>query len=277
MKAKVSGKAAREGRAAKISIRGVSKEFLMKDGKLSALDGIDIDVLEGEFLCVVGPSGCGKSTLLSIIAGLEKPDRGRVLLDGNEVRGPGPDRVVMFQESALFPWLTAVQNIEFGLKMKGVDAKERRLLALKFLKLVSLERFQNSFVHELSGGMKQRVALARALAMEPEVLLMDEPFAALDAQSRDQFHFELQQIWMKTGQTIVFVTHNVSEAVCLGDRVVLLTYRPGKVKKEFLVDYPRPRESRGVPKLAAIASRILSELKVEFERYMKEALHDGRE
>ncbi|MFH0884648.1 MAG: ABC transporter ATP-binding protein [Candidatus Micrarchaeota archaeon] len=276
MKRRMRESGAQEGRVAKISIQGVSKEFLMKDGKLSALEGIDIDVAEGEFLCIVGPSGCGKSTLLNIIAGLETPERGRVLVSGKEVRGPGPDRVVMFQESALFPWLSAVQNIEFGLKMKGVGEKERRRVARHYLGLVNLERFENSFVHELSGGMKQRVALARALAMEPEVLLMDEPFAALDAQSRDQFHIELQQIWMKTGQTIVFVTHNVSEAVCLGDRVILLTYRPGRVKKEFHVDYSRPRESRGVPKLAAIASRILGELKVEFERYMKEALHDGR-
>jgi NitT/TauT family transport system ATP-binding protein len=267
---------AREGRVPKISIQGVSKEFHMKDGKLSALDGIDIDVGEGEFLCIVGPSGCGKSTLLNIIAGLQMPEKGRVLMGGKEVRGPGPDRVVMFQESALFPWLTAIQNIEFGLKMKGVGKEERRGIALHYLNLVNLKRFENSLVHELSGGMKQRVALARALAMEPEVLLMDEPFAALDAQSRDQFHIELQQIWMKTGQTIVFVTHNVSEAVCLGDRVILLTYRPGRVKKEFRVEYPRPRESRGVPKLGSIASRILSELRVEFERYMKEALHDGR-
>lgn len=276
MSRKGRGEGREPRRAAKISIQAVSKDFVMKDGKLSALDGIDIDVKPGEFLCIVGPSGCGKSTLLNIIAGLEKPEKGRVLIDGKAVGGPGPDRVVMFQESALFPWLTVVQNIEFGLKMKGLGEKERRETALEFLSLVSLERFENSYIHELSGGMKQRVALARALAMEPEVLLMDEPFAALDAQSRDQFHIELQQIWMKTGQTIVFVTHNVSEAVCLGDRVILLTYRPGKVKKEFHVDYPRPRESRGVPKLASIASRVLDELKVEFERYMTEAFHDGR-
>jgi len=265
-----------QGMQAEIEIQDVWKEFVMKDGKLSALEGINISVQKGEFLCIVGPSGCGKSTLLSIIAGLTTPEKGSVRVGGREVREPGPDRVVMFQESALFPWLTAIQNIEFGLKMKGVGEKERRKTALKYLNLVNLERFENSYVHELSGGMKQRVALARALAMEPQVLLMDEPFAALDAQSRDQFHIELQQIWMKTGQTIIFVTHNVSEAVCLGDRVVLFTYRPGRVKKEFQVVYPRPRESRGVPKLAAITSRILGELRVEFERYMAEALHDGR-
>lgn len=267
---------ATNGSAVKISISDVWKEFLMKDGKLSALEGISIDVRQGEFLCIVGPSGCGKSTLLSIIAGLTTPEKGSVLVNGTKVGGPGPDRVVMFQESALFPWLTAIQNIEFGLRMMGVGETERRKRALRYLSLVSLERFKNSYVHELSGGMKQRVALARALAMEPEVLLMDEPFAALDAQSRDQFHIELQQIWMKTGQTIIFVTHNVSEAVCLGDRVVLFTYRPGRIKREFRIDYPRPRESRGVPRLSAITSRILGELRVEFERYMAEALHDGR-
>ncbi|MCI0504005.1 ABC transporter ATP-binding protein [Candidatus Micrarchaeota archaeon] len=262
--------------AVEISIQGVWKEFLMKNGRLSALEDISIDVRKGEFLCVIGPSGCGKSTLLSIIAGLTTPERGRVLIGGKEVKGPGRDRVVMFQESALFPWLTAIQNIEFGLKMKGVREKERKGLALHYLGLVSLERFGNSYIHELSGGMKQRVALARALAMDPEVLLMDEPFAALDALSRDQFHKELQEIWMKTGHTIIFVTHNVSEAVCLGDRVVLFTYRPGKVKEEFCIEYPRPRESRGAPKLDAIESKILRELEVEYARYREEMLHDGR-
>ena len=271
-----SGAAGAAGGATKILVQDVWKEFPMKDGKISALEAITLDVKDGEFLCIVGPSGCGKSTLLSIIAGLVRPGRGAVLINGKEVQGPGPDRVVMFQESALFPWLTAIENIEFGLKMKGVDGKEREKLAHRYLKLVNLERFRNSYVHELSGGMKQRVALARALAMEPEVLLMDEPFAALDAQSRDQFHIELQQIWMKTGQTIIFVTHNVSEAVSLGDRVVVLTYRPGRIKREFHVEYPRPRESRGVAGLAAITSDILAELRVEFERYMTEALHDGR-
>jgi len=265
----------RHVQAAKIQVRDVWKEFQMKDGRLSALEGITIDVRAGEFLCIVGPSGCGKSTLLNIIAGLAKPERGSILINGKEVAGPGPDRVVMFQESALFPWLTAVQNIEFGLRMNGTGDGAAREKARRFLHLVNLERFENSYIHELSGGMKQRVALARALAMEPEVLLMDEPFAALDAQSRDQFHIELQQIWAKTGQTIIFVTHNVSEAVCLGDRIILLTYRPGRIKKEFQVDYPRPRESRGVPKLAAIASKILAGLRTEFERYMEESLHDG--
>jgi NitT/TauT family transport system ATP-binding protein len=198
-----------------------------------------------------------------------------VLVDGKEVDGPGSDRVVMFQESALFPWLNVLQNIEFGLKMKGFGMKERGRLALRYLDLVSLGHFRDSYVHELSGGMKQRVALARALAMEPEILLMDEPFAALDAQSRDQFHRELQQIWMKTKKTIVFVTHNVSEAVCLGDRVIVLTYRPGRVKKEFKVSYPRPREYRGAPRLAAITAKVLGELKDEFTKSTREALHEN--
>ncbi len=259
---------------AKISIEGVSKEFLMRDGLLSALDGIDIEIADGEFVCIVGPSGCGKSTLLNIIAGLTKPDRGRVLVDGSEVTGPGPDRVIMFQESALFPWLSVAQNVEFGLKMRGMPDKERGRVAADYLRLVSMDHFGGSFVHELSGGMKQRVALARALAMEPDILLMDEPFAALDAQSRDQFHLELQRIWMKTKQTIVFVTHNVSEAVALGDRVIVLTYRPGRVKKEFRVAYPRPREFRGEPELARLTSKVLDTLKAEFTRSTKEALHE---
>ncbi|HSB46810.1 MAG TPA: ABC transporter ATP-binding protein [Candidatus Bilamarchaeum sp.] len=258
---------------AKIRLEGVCKEFAMRNGTLTALEGIDLEVHEGEFLCIVGPSGCGKSTLLNIIAGLVKPDRGRVLVGGKEVAGPGPDRVVMFQESALFPWLSVIQNVEFGLRMKGGFSKEEtRERAKKHLKMVRLSKFGDSFVHELSGGMKQRVALARALAMEPEILLMDEPFAALDAQTRDRFHTELQDIWSSTGKTVVFVTHNVSEAVCLGDRVAVMTYRPGRIKKEFGVGLPRPRKSRGSAPLAKTASRILEQLDREVDRALMEEL-----
>lgn len=268
--------ARRNAADAKISIRGVHKSFVTKGGRLSALEGIDLDMAEGEFVCIVGPSGCGKTTLLNVISGLIRPERGAVFVDGGEVRGPGPDRVVMFQEAALFPWLTVLENIEFGMKMQGVGERERRTRALNHLELVGLGNFADAWVHELSGGMKQRAALARALAMEPSVLLMDEPFAALDAQSRDRLHDDLQRIWMKSRKTIVFVTHNVSEAVTLGDRVVLLTYRPGRVKREFKVGEKRPRKSRGVPKLDEITLRILDELKVESDRYVEEAYHDGR-
>jgi len=255
-----------------ITMEGVWKDFRMGDGRLSALEDINLEIKDGEFVCIVGPSGCGKTTLLNLIAGLVKPSKGRVLLDGKGIEGPKPDRVMMFQEAALFPWLTVSQNVEFGLKMKGMSGKERRAIALGYLKLVRLSRFKDSNVHELSGGMKQRVALARALAMDPEVLLMDEPFAALDAQTRDRFHLELQQIWAKTRKTIVFVTHNVSEAVALGDRVLMLTYRPGRIKKEFKVDYPRPRQFRRSPELAGITAKVLDELEVEMNRAMKEEL-----
>jgi NitT/TauT family transport system ATP-binding protein len=257
---------------AKIRIEGVEKEFGMRDGKLSALGPIDLEVREGEFVCIVGPSGCGKSTLLNIIAGLVAPDRGKVIVDGKAVEGPGPERVMMFQESALFPWLSVRQNVEFGLRMSGVPEGQRAEVVEKYLKMVRLSHFEDSFVHELSGGMKQRVALARALAMGSSILLMDEPFAALDAQTRDRLHKELQELWAKTGKTIIFVTHNVSEAACLGDRVVVLTYRPGRIKKEFKVSLARPRKSRGSAELAKITSRALVELDEEVDKAAMEVL-----
>jgi NitT/TauT family transport system ATP-binding protein len=256
----------------RIRIHGISKRFAMRGGLISALEDISLEINDGEFICIVGPSGCGKTTLLNIIVGLENPDQGHIHMDGHEIKGPGPGRVIMFQESALFPWLTVVQNIEFGLKMNGVPDMERNEIALKQLGLVGLSGFKDAYVHELSGGMKQRVALARALAMDPEVLLMDEPFASLDAQTRDRLHLELQQIWMKTKKTIVFVTHNVSEAGCLGDRVVVLTYRPGRIKKQFKVDRPRPRHYRTEPELATITSKVLEELQGEVDKADKAAV-----
>jgi NitT/TauT family transport system ATP-binding protein len=264
-----------ENCADKIRLDGVRKEFQMgqdRKGRLIALQNVDIAIKKGEFVCIVGPTGCGKTTILNIIAGLVKPDRGRVLVNGREVDGPAPDRVMMFQEAALFPWLTVIENVEFGLEMQGVGRAERRKRAEKHLGLVRLSHFRDSFVHELSGGMKQRVALARALAMDPDILLMDEPFAALDAQTRDRFHLELQQIWMKTKKTILFVTHNVSEAVCLGDRVLVLSYRPGRIKKEFKVDRPRPREYRTTPELAGITAMVLDELREEVDKAIKEEM-----
>lgn len=209
--------------------------------RLLALDRIDLSVRSGEFLCIVGPSGCGKSTLLHLIAGLNDATSGRVLVDDTEVTGPGTDRILIFQEHGLFPWLTVGENVEFGLKMKGLPKAERAARTDHYLRLVHLRQFRDSRPHQLSGGMRQRVALARALATEPDVLLMDEPFAALDAQTRDLLHDELERIWSETGCTIVFVTHNVREAVRLGDRVVLLTFRPGRVKQEFQVSLSRPR------------------------------------
>jgi len=226
----------------KLEIRDVSKIFRSKTGTLTALDSINLDVREGEFVCLLGPSGCGKSTLLNIIAGLDKPTRGEVRVDGKIVTRTGPDRVMIFQSAALFPWLNVFDNVKFGLNMIGVPKPERQIIARKYLRMVHLAEFEQASVHELSGGMQQRVALARALATDPAVLLMDEPFGALDAQTRDLLHDELQTIWSATRKTILFVTHNVREAVVLGDRVVVFSARPGRIKQIFTIDLPRPRQ-----------------------------------
>jgi NitT/TauT family transport system ATP-binding protein len=236
--------------------------------RLLALDRINLQVKAGEFLCIVGPSGCGKSTLLHLIAGLHQQTSGQILIDGKRVQGPGTDRLLIFQELGLFPWLTVGQNVEFGMKMKGIDKAEREEKTQYYLRLVHLSQFRNSYTHQLSGGMRQRVALARALATEPDVLLMDEPFAALDAQTRDLLHDELERIWAETGRTIIFVTHNVREAIRLGDRVALLTFRPGRVKREFPVSLPRPRSLEDVH-VAHAAREILDELREEINRSLE--------
>ncbi|MDR1166637.1 MAG: ABC transporter ATP-binding protein [Deltaproteobacteria bacterium] len=208
-----------------------------------ALEDFSLAVNAGEFVSIVGPSGCGKSTLLDIIAGLSKADSGTVRVSGLEVTGPGLDRGVVLQGYALFPWRTVRKNIEFGLEMKGASAKERREIGQKYLELVSLTGFEDRYPHELSGGMKQRVAIARALAYDPEVLLMDEPFAAVDAQTREILQDELLSIWEKTRKTIVFVTHSIDEAVLLADRVVVMTANPGKIRAVHAVNLPRPRSN----------------------------------
>lgn len=246
----------------KLELRSVSKTFHSRRGATPALRDITLSVASGEFVCLLGPSGCGKSTLLNIIAGLEKPDSGEVLMDTQPVRGPGRERVVIFQEPALFPWLNVQDNVAFGLAAAGLPRARQAAIAEHYLKLVRLGGFKKAFVHELSGGMKQRVALARALALEPQVLLMDEPFAALDAQTRDTLHDELQDIWAQTGKTIVFVTHNVREALVLGDRVVLMTARPGRIKREFRCGLPRPRHIEDHALLDA-ARQVLAELRAE--------------
>jgi NitT/TauT family transport system ATP-binding protein len=224
-----------------VDLQGVTKSF---DGRspVVALESIDLGVRGGEFVCLLGPSGCGKSTLLNLVAGLDRPTAGRVLIDGKPVEGPGTDRVMIFQTAALFPWLPVLGNVEFGLRMRGVARNDRQATARRYLRMVHLAEFEHAFVHQLSGGMKQRVALARALALNPDVLLMDEPFGALDAQTRDLLHDELQNIWSDTAKTVLFVTHNVREAIVLGDRVVVLSARPGRVKREFAIDLPRPRQ-----------------------------------
>jgi NitT/TauT family transport system ATP-binding protein len=224
-----------------LRIEGVSKTFTGRAGPVEALRPVEMEIAAGEFVCLLGPSGCGKSTLLSIIAGLESASSGTVIADGRIVRGPGTDRVLLFQEAALFPWLDVQRNVEFGLREAGKPAKERVATARRFIELVHLKGFERSYVHQLSGGMRQRVAIARALAIDPAILLMDEPFGALDALTRDRLHAELESIWASTRKTVVFVTHNVREAVALGDRVLVFSPRPGRIVQEFRIDLPRPR------------------------------------
>jgi NitT/TauT family transport system ATP-binding protein len=251
----------KELKPVKLAIRGVSKTFREGVVETHALDDVSLEVDEGEFVCLVGPSGCGKSTLLSMIAGLEFPDQGSIIADGKMVISPGRDRMVMFQEAALFPWLSVLGNVLFGLKLKpGLKAKEREEVARYYIKLVGLERYAHSNIHELSGGMKQRVALARSLAPNPRVLLMDEPFAALDAMTREQLYGDLQDIWQARKKTIVFVTHNVREAACLGDRVALFSPHPGRIREQFTIDLPRPRDINS-PALANYAMEITRALK----------------
>jgi NitT/TauT family transport system ATP-binding protein len=250
---------------AKLSIDQVSKSFRVKHGAVLALDRVSLQVADGEFVCLVGPSGCGKSTLLNLIAGFEQPDEGTLVAGDQPVRGPSRERMMMFQEAALFPWLDALGNVMFGLKRKpGLTPAERREVAEHYLKLVGLEKFMHAYIHELSGGMKQRVALARALAPNPQVLLMDEPFAALDALTREQLYGDLQRIWAQRHVTIVFVTHNVREAVSLGDRVVLFSPHPGRIREEFKITLSRPRDINSV-EVASYATRITRALKDHLE------------
>src|ERR1051325_4948812 len=245
----------------KLAIENVSKSFKGASGAVLALDQVSLNVAEGEFVCLVGSSGCGKSTLLNIIAGLEKPDTGAVQADGRPITGPGRERLVMFQEPALFPWLNVFGNVLFGLRLKpNLTSKDRHDVAKYYLELVGLSRFERANIHELSGGMKQRVSLARALAPNPRVLLMDEPFAALDALTREQLYSDIQRIWEKRRKTIVFVTHNVREAVCLADRVILFSRNSGRICGEFAVDLPRPRDINSVD-LAVHATEITKALK----------------
>ena len=246
---------------AKVVVENVSKVFVTKRGSLEALENVSLQVNEGQFVCLVGQSGCGKSTLLNIIAGLEKPDCGRVLADGKPVTEPGADRMMMFQESALFPWLNVIENVLFGLKLKPNLTRSERFEAAEFyLRLVGLKKFMHANIHELSGGMKQRVALARALAPHPRVLLMDEPFAALDALTREQLYADIQQIWEQQKKTIIFVTHNVREAACLGDRVLVFSRHPGRINEEFVIGLRRPRDINSVD-LANYTSTITRALK----------------
>jgi NitT/TauT family transport system ATP-binding protein len=230
-----------------------------------ALHGFDIDVEEGEFLSIVGPSGCGKSTFLNVLLGLLRPDAGDLTLHGRRIEGPGSDRAMVFQEFGLLPWRNVQGNIELGLELRGVPPAQRRLVAQRFIEMVGLAGFEGHYPHELSGGMKQRVGLARALATDPDVLLMDEPFAALDAQTRDLMQAELLRIWQDARKTVLFVTHQIEEAIYLSDRVMVMTKRPGHAKKIFAIDLPRPRdyEMRVTPEFNNLKLEIWRALKDE--------------
>jgi NitT/TauT family transport system ATP-binding protein len=254
------------GRPDALRLRGVRKAHPAHgsgdERDLLVLDDIDLDVADGEFVTLIGPSGCGKSTLLNVIAGLEPYDAGEVIANGKKIHSSGPDIVMIFQEDALFPWLSVAGNVEFGLREKGLPKDERRKIAARFIEMVNLTPFANSYVHQLSGGMKQRVAIARGLALDPLILLMEEPFGALDARTREGMQNHIQTIHSQTKKTILFVTHDVREAACLGDRIVLFTHRPARIKREFKVALPRPRRSED-PALHAIIDAVLQDLKEE--------------
>jgi NitT/TauT family transport system ATP-binding protein len=249
-------------RGVKLRLANVSKTFQNGTQTVEALAPLNLEVKEGEYVVFFGPSGCGKSTLLNLIAGFEAPSRGEISLEGHPITRPGNDRLMMFQEHALFPWLSVIKNVMYGLKNEPrfrFRLKKQREAARTWLKMVHLEEFETALIHELSGGMKQRVALARALAPDPKVLLIDEPFPALDALVRGKLYGDLQDILTRTGKTIISVTHDSREAACLGDRVIIFTPRPGRIKKEILVDLPRPRDIND-PRVAEYASRIMAEL-----------------
>ena len=255
----------------RVEVQHVFKAFPHNGSSIEAIHDVSFTVEQGEFVCLLGPSGCGKSTIVHLIAGLESPDSGAILVDGRPVKGPGPRRIVVFQDAALFPWLNVVGNVEFGLRMAGVPKAERRVQAMAYIKLVHLSKFIHAYPHQLSGGMKQRVAIARALAMQPEILLLDEPFGALDAQTRAVMQEELLEIWQKTGQSVLFVTHNVREATGLADRVYVISSRPGRIKRVYKIDVGRPRLATD-PSLAAIQGRILESLGEEIAKVMQEEL-----
>jgi NitT/TauT family transport system ATP-binding protein len=229
---------------------------------MQILNDINLSIRENEFVCFIGPSGCGKTTLLRIVAGLEDPTSGTLTLDGEPIKGPSPERGMVFQEYSLFPWRTVIDNIAFGLELRGIHPNERMVRSRQYLKMVGLERFENRYPHELSGGMKQRVAIARALVNNPRALLMDEPFGALDAQTRNIMQSELLRIWSEEKKTVVFVTHSVDEAIYLADRIVIMSARPGRIKDIIEIPLARPR-NRTSSEVNQIRDRILSDLRSE--------------
>jgi sulfonate transport system ATP-binding protein len=265
-----------------LEVENLRKRFLGSNGRkteeLVVLDGVSFSLAEGEFVTIVGPSGCGKTTLLNIIAGMEPVDWGTVTLNGRRVTSPGTDAVMIFQEDALFPWLTVAENVSFGLRNRSIKEAERERIASEYVEMVQLGRFARSYMHQLSGGMKQRVAIARGLAIDPRILLMDEPFGALDYRTREILQAQIASIHEKTGKTILFVTHDVREAVSLGDRVLLLSGRPSRIKSEYIVDVPRPRFADD-PQVQRITGRIVDDLKEEVSigRCPGDAVANGEE
>jgi len=248
-----------------VTIKSLSKRYVTNDADILALSEIDLTVGEGEFVSLLGPSGCGKSTLLKIIAGLLPATSGRIEIHGAAVTAPGPERAVVFQEYALFPWMTVEQNVEFGLEARGVPAAERRRISAELLGVVGLSDFVKKFPHHLSGGMKQRVSIARALAVDPQILLMDEPFGALDAQTRSVMQEELLRIWRLYRKTVIFVTHSIDESIYLSDRIVVMTARPGRIKAIIDVADERPRDLT-TPAMAQLQRQVRSILSEEINR-----------
>ena len=255
-----------EARGLKLKIDNVRKVFSTRNGEMVALNGVNLDIYENEFICVVGPSGCGKSTLLNIIAGLTDATSGTVYCNGKAVSGTGTDRGVVFQQYALFPWLTVKKNVMFALEMKGVKGKQAQDLAMQYLAKVDLEKFADHYPKELSGGLKQRVAIARAYAADPEVLLMDEPFGALDAQTRTQLQSELLETWERDQKTCFFITHDVDEAIILAQRVIIMSARPGRIKDIVDIDipYPRTQETKMTPRFLELKNHIWSQVYQEY-------------
>ena len=242
------------------------KIYNSRNGEMIALNGVSLDIYENEFICVVGPSGCGKSTLLNIIAGLLEPSSGKVYCDGKEVVGTGTERGVVFQQYALFPWMTVKKNVMFGLNLQGIKGAEAEEKAMKYIKMVQLEDFLDHYPKELSGGMKQRVAIARAYAVNPSVLLMDEPFGALDAQTRTQLQSELLETWEKERKTCFFITHDVDEAIILAQKVIIMSARPGRIKEivDINIPYPRTQETKMAPEFLELKNHIWSQVYQEY-------------
>lgn len=255
-----------EERSVKVKIDNVKRIFNTRNGEMIALNGVSLDIMENEFICVVGPSGCGKSTLLNIIAGLLEPTSGKVYCDGKEVQGTGTERGVVFQQYALFPWMTVKKNVMFGLNLQGIKGAEAEEIAMKYIKMVQLEDFVNHYPKELSGGMKQRVAIARAYAVNPSILLMDEPFGALDAQTRTQLQTELLETWEKERKTCFFITHDVDEAIILAQKVIIMSARPGRIKEivDINIPYPRTQETKMSKEFLELKNHIWGQVYQEY-------------